>query len=80
MLPACEQENLKKSWNAANPLSWHAVQAEKVSVVLCEVPDCKQIDTHLLRIDPACGWKRPQGWVARTGGAGLILDSIGCLT
>jgi len=28
-------------------VSWHAVQVENVSSILCEVPDHKRIDAHL---------------------------------
>jgi len=35
--------------NDAVRVSWHAVQVENFSSILCEVPDHRQIDTHLLR-------------------------------
>lgn len=57
-------------------MSLHALQVEKVSIVLCEVPDHKTADMHLLRIDPACGCKMPQGWVARTGGGEWATEKL----
>jgi len=46
-------------------LSWHAVQVEKISSVLCEVPDHKRIDTHLRRSPLASGRERVQGCIGR---------------
>jgi hypothetical protein len=64
-------------------MSWHAVQVENISSILCEVPDHKRIDAHLLRKALAYGCERIQGCIGRIGsrtrmGATACSSESGC--